>query len=166
MLTMSKNIINQTTDTIYGVGSVVKKFEAEHPDETVIMAAATKAQKMDSESTVRMGVGWAFSRRGTLILTETAFYCRDWVIPIDKLKYAEIAQITSVFGAKAAVIKLADNTGYHYQFGLNDADAWLNQNIVSFKQQEVSQYYRIYIWAARLVLIAFAIYWIFNLVNG
>jgi hypothetical protein len=167
---MSKHPLNSVSDTIFLdslqlVSPQVKKFKSEHPDETVIMAAATKARKMNSEHGISVGIGWAFARRGALILTEEAFYCGNWVIPISKLKYAEIATIPSILGYKGLLMKLADNNGNHFQFSLNNADLWLSQDIVSFKRTEPSKYYSLYIWGVRLALMVFFIYSLSQFVN-
>ena len=162
---MGKKIIDSASNIMYLVKPQVEKFKAEHPDETVIIAAASKARKMNNESGIGLGLGWATSRRAALILTENAFYCRDWVIPISKLKYAEIVSIPSIFGYTALVMKLADNEGNHYQFGLNNANLWLSQNVVSFKRTEPNKYYSWYILAARIFLLLAFIFWLIQLVN-
>src|SRR5690606_26079041 len=91
-------------------------------------------------------------------LTERAFYCGDWEIPINKLKYAEYVAIPSVFGMKSIVIKIADNDGNHYQFSVKDIDEWRQQEVVKFKKGELVSWFPIYIWATRLLLLVLLIY--------
>lgn len=159
-----KDSINQVSDTVYRVQATEDKFKLEHPDETIVIATATKARRTADEKTVSAGLGWATARRGSLILTERAFYCGNWEIPLDKLKYAEYVVIPTISGIKSIVIKIADNDGNHYQFGVSNMDKWFQQDIVKFKKGELVSWYPYYIWGVRIFVISLLIYYLYLLI--
>jgi len=124
---MLAKVLKLIADWSYLTPLTMNKFRNQYPDETIYAYGATKARKTDAEEAVS-GTSWAFSRRSTLILTNERLKCGDWDIPIAKIKYAG----ASYFGS-AIILKIADASGNHYQFGLQKDDAWLHQPILPIK---------------------------------
>jgi hypothetical protein len=164
-VSMTNNWVDKTRDKLYGISSGIEEFKSKHPDEDVIVASGTTGRKMNEEENFSLSLSWLSSRRAALILSKTALYCQDWVIPLDKLKYAEITILPTVFTAKVLIIKVADSSGNHYQFGVNDVEDWLAQDVISFKRQKVSLAYSIYNWSLRFLLIGTVILWLSIILN-
>lgn len=153
-----KNILGRASDTMLNVQGTVDRIKKEYPDEIIIVGAATKARRTDDENNIGPGLGWATARRAALVLTDRAFYCGNWIMPLDKLKYTEYTHAPSIFGFKSIVMKIADNDGNHYQFGVNDMKHWLQQDVVKFKQTEPVAWYITYVWIVRIALLSLIIF--------
>ena len=122
-------------NAMYNVGGAVRRFMEQHPDEQILAAGASKARRMPEEKEVAYGAGWIVARRAPVILSDQRLMCGDWDILLAKIKYAEMMTLSGLF-SKSLVIKVADDSGNHYQFGVQYDPAWLEQNALSFKQVE------------------------------
>ncbi|MAU10125.1 MAG: hypothetical protein CL607_09910 [Anaerolineaceae bacterium] len=151
---MAKDFLLGLTNAIYNVGGAVRRFVEHHPDEQLLAAGAAKARRMSEEQDVMYGVGWMVARRAPVILSDHRLKCGDWDIPLAKIKYAEIMTIRS-FISKGFVIKVADDTGNHYQFGVPYDTAWLEQDVLSFKQVESSMSYSLVSIGLRVVVFGY-----------
>lgn len=153
---MINKILKIISDVFYLVPLALYRFRKSYPNEIIHAYGATKAHRTDSEQEIS-GSGWAFSRRGTLILTDERLLCGDWVIPVDKVKYAE----ATYFGA-AIILKVADNSGNHYQFGLQKDPAWIEQPVIPIKITDEPVKYSIYVKILRYVVYAWLLFAAFN----
>lgn len=158
---MLAKILKAIADWSYLSPITLNRFRKQHPDETIYVYGATKAHRTDSEKAVS-GTNWAFSRRSTLILTDERLKCGDWDIPIAKIKYAE----ASYFGS-AIILKVADSSGNHYQFGLQKDDAWLKQSVIPVKlNDEPIKYSKTFSVLRVIIYTGFAIWLIASFMNA
>lgn len=157
---MLKQIIKTVSDWTYLVPLAMHNFCKNNPDEAIHAYGAVKAMRSDNEERIS-GLGWGFARRGTLILTEKRMVCGNWEIPLDKVKYAEAVMFSSAF-----ILKVADSSGHHYQFGLQDNPMWFNQSVLSIKVTDEPIKYGAIVKVARVILyVGLAIWLASNLID-
>jgi hypothetical protein len=125
---MATSIFFTLTNLIYLVPLTVRNFQAAHPDETVLIAAAAKARRTHDEQPVQYDPSWITARRAAVILTDKRLVCGDWDIPLDKIVYAEMV----VFGS-GILLKIGDDAKGHYQFGMQWTSAWQEQHVLKIK---------------------------------
>lgn len=155
---MFAKFLKVISDWSYLVPLTMRKFRKSNPDEAIHAYGAVKAMRSDDEEGIS-GIGWGFARCGTLILTEKRLVCGDWEIPLDKVKYAEAVMLGSGF-----VLKIADSSGSHYQFGLQKDPMWLNQSVLSVKISDEPIKYGAIIKVARVILYAGLAIWLASMV--
>jgi hypothetical protein len=128
---MANGILFTITNLIYLVPLIVQNFKAAHPDETVLIAAASKAQRNHDEQPVQYGAGWVTARRAPVILTDKRLVCGDWDVPLEKVIYAEMVTYGS-----GVILKIGDTDKFHYQFGMQWTSAWQEQGVLKIKPSE------------------------------
>ncbi|GAB5492980.1 MAG: hypothetical protein Phog2KO_31950 [Phototrophicaceae bacterium] len=127
---MNHRAMKVIADWFYLTPIALNKFQKNNPDETIHAYGATKGQLHDSEQPLA-AYGWRSARRNTLILTDKRLICGDWEIQLNKVKYAEAV----MFGS-AIILKVADSSGSHYQFALQEAPMWFKQTVLPIKMSE------------------------------
>lgn len=143
------SFVGRITNWIYLTPLHRRRFQARHPDETVIIASATKGRITPRKTAeVRYEAGWITSRRGTLILTDRRLVLDDWSIPLEQIHHAEMVQ----FGT-GLVLKLSTDT-QHYQFGLQSDQAWYEQQALAFSVVEQPVAYSRFSIILRIIVLA------------
>lgn len=139
----------------------IKSFKKNNPNTKIVAYGATKARLLKNDEEIKYGLGWIFSRRGTLILTEDKLICNDWQILISDIKKASILKFQGFF-SKGLVLKIKTKDNKNYHFGLIDDPVWENQNVLLF---EIDTQKIKYSWFSILVRILLLI-WLINFIIG
>lgn len=157
-------IIRKFTNLLYFVPLKLRQFRSEHPDERVIVAGGSKARKLDGDQEIERGLGWVFAKRATLILSDRAIICGSWTIPLSSIDDATLLRTSGMF-SEAFVLKVATNSGEHYQFGLPYDPRWEEQNVLEANVDETEIAYSMFSLAIRILLVAFIVWQMVELVG-
>jgi hypothetical protein len=122
----SRRLVN----LFYLVPFAVKRFKRRETDSQVLIADATKAQKLEEDIGVKRGLGWVLSRRGVLILTSKKLLCGSWEIPLSTVSKATLIHTRTLLLIKGLVLKVSTVDGQCYQFGLQYNPAWERQTVL------------------------------------
>ena len=115
------NVIGSATDLLYGVGGARSRFELLNPEEPVLLSAACKARHSVGSN---LGNGWAFSRRGALLVTDRRLVCGDWELPFLEVEQLTYNPFHGVF-SEGVVLTARMQDGKSYQFGLGKSEEWV-----------------------------------------
>lgn len=133
----SGGIVKGLADTLYGTPGKVESYKRKNPTKFILASGATKARKFDSGQPVNyQGLGWIFSRKGTLILTGEQLVCGDWQIPLSSIKEVSAMTINYIF-SKGLILEIATYETDTYVFGLVYDAAWLKQKVLPIKVKPV-----------------------------
>lgn len=150
---MLNSILRIFTDIIYLVPFKIRNFKKNNPDIQVLVAGATKARKMKSDSTPEYEQGWATARRSILLLATNGFHCGDWFIPLANVKDVKLHRITG-----GLLLKVSTNDDSFYQFGLQVNPAWEKQTVLPMRAEQIALKFSSFSIILRIILIAFFIW--------
>jgi hypothetical protein len=153
------NILKRMMDFIYGTARVRRKYLAEHPDETVLAADASKGIMTKGDKDIRRGAGWVTSQRAVILLSDKRIKCGQWDIPLDHITSSELIKINTTFGP-GQVLKLSTKDQHHFQFGMQMNSEWTEQTVLPLTLAEGKLKYSLFSIAVRLFLLGYLIYWI------
>lgn len=160
-MTFFYGLLDWITNWLYGVPGKVARFERDNPDETVLAQGAVKAKRSADNQPVQYEPEWILARRGALILTDQRLVCDDWSISLERVKYAEAV----TFGS-GMVLKVADDTGTHYQFGLNRSAEWLEQTVLPLKRTDEAVTMSLFSLVLRVAIVVVPVIWLLQRLSG
>jgi hypothetical protein len=137
---MLKKLWTNYVNLIYGIPWTLRLFQKKYPNSKIIASGATKGRIFKNETDVTFGLGWVFSRGGTLILTEETLVYSEWInpikwiIPLNNIQKAILLKIRGVFSfSKGLVLVINTKDNKHYQFGLYYHPIWENQQVLQYE---------------------------------
>jgi hypothetical protein len=137
---------------LYLAPFAVMRFKRREPNSSIVIADATKAQKLYEDTEAVYGTNWAFSRRGVLILTEDELVCGSWEIPLSTVSKATLVHIKT-FITNSGVLKVSTLDGQHYQFGIPFSPPWEQQAVLKLDHENIDPKYAAISVAARLIVV-------------
>lgn len=152
-------ILKKITDFIYRTNSVRRKISANHPDESVLAANASKGIMTKENNDIKRGFDWATSQRAVLLLTNKRLICGEWDIPLEIIETAELVKIHTSFGT-GQVLKLTTNDQDNFQFGMQLNKEWTEQTALPLTLEKGKLKHSLYSIIVRLILVGYIIYWI------
>ena len=153
------DIFKKIMDFIYGTGRVSRKYSTEHPDETVLVADASKGIMTKGDKDIKRGIDWVTSQRAVVLLTDKRIKCGQWDILLNNIANAKLTRINTTFG-HGQVLKIETNDQGNFQFGMQMNREWTEQTTLPLTLEKGKLKYSLLSIIIRLVLIGYLIYWI------
>ena len=148
-------------DLIYGTSRVRKKFKLDNPNEEVLAADASKGIVTETNQDIQRGLDWATSQRAVVLLTDKKIACGKWTVPLETISSAQLIKINSMFGS-GQVLKIQTVDGLNYQSGMQLNSEWTNQQVPPLILEKGQVKHSFFSIIARLILVGFIIYWIYE----
>ncbi|HMQ11564.1 MAG TPA: hypothetical protein PKB05_09650 [Oligoflexia bacterium] len=138
-----------------------RKIQSRYPQDTIVAINAAKAIKSEQSMQVQRGMQWINSRRAVVCLTNKRIICKDWEIPLESIKNAEM-MIFKSFLSQGQVLKIETFAGMHYQFGMQHQPAWLKQTVFNIEVVPCELKMSKFSWLVRAVLMLYLGYVLFK----
>ena len=158
---MMDSLLKSLVDLIYGTRQVKKRYELEHPDETVLAADACKGIVNNSDRELEWGLDWVGAQRAVILLSDQKIVCGGWTIMLDDVESAQLIRINSLLGG-AQVLKIQTKDDRYYQFGMQINPDWTRQTALVLQAEKGQLKYSTYSVLVRLLLIGYLLYWIYD----
>ena len=158
---MINQLLKNLVDLLYGTQRVKKRYELEHPDETVLAADACKGIVNNSDRVLERGLDWVGALRAVILLSDQKIICGRWTIMLDDIETAQLIKINSLFGG-AQVLKIQTKDDRYYQFGMQINPDWTRQTALVLQVEKGQLKYSTYSILVRLLLIGYLLYWIYD----
>lgn len=158
---MINQILKGLVDVIYGTGRVRRKYQNEHPTETVLAADASKGIVTTGNQDIQRGLDWITSQRAVVLLSDKKIVCGNWTIPLDSIQTVQLIEVNSLLGG-GQVLKIQTKDGANYQFGMQRNPEWTNQQTLSLTQEKGQVKNSTFSIIVRIILIAYLIYWVYE----
>lgn len=158
---MINQLLKGLVDLIYGTQRTRRKFERDHPGETVLAADACKGIITENSQSIERGFDWVTSQRAILMLTDKRIVCGKWTIPLDTVSAVQLFKITTMFGA-GYVLNVQTIDDINYQFGMQVNPEWTDQERLSLIAEKAKLKHSFFSIALRLVLFGYVIYWFYE----
>ncbi len=111
------NLIRLLSNLIYFSFLTKKRYQKEHPDETVVLCDASKAVKLPVDKEPEYGREWVTSRRCSFLLSNKAIKAGNWTILLQDIAKTELIKFNYMYG-KGMVLKVSTLNNENYQFGM------------------------------------------------
>ena len=111
---------------------------------------------------LRYSPAWVTARRGVLKVYPDRLVCGDWTIPVAEIREAVLSSFRSAFGIPGYVLRV-DTDSKTYHFGLNGGRYWKGELPFPVRREKVKLRYSAFSIAARCLLIAMIIYYIYSI---
>jgi len=152
-------MLKKITDFIYRTGRARRKHSAEHPDEQVVAADASKGIMTQGDGDIERGLDWVTSQRAVVLLSNKRIKCGQWDIPLENIVNAQLVKINTTFGP-GQVLKISTKDQDNFQFGMQMNQEWTNQSFLPLTLEKGKLKFSLYSIVVRLVLLGFIIYWL------
>ncbi len=160
---MSKFMLKELVDLIYGTKRAICKFERENPDERVLAADGSKGIVTEGDQEIRRGANWVVSQRAVVLLTDKRIICGKWTIPLDTIASAQMIRFKSTF-SRGQVLKIQTEDGKNYQFGMQYNPEWAQQQVLPLAYEDSRMKYSTFSVIVRIIAFASLILWLFELI--
>jgi hypothetical protein len=158
---MVNKLLKGLVDFIYGTKRTVKKYQLNHPTETVVASDASKGIITSSDKQIERGLDWVTSQRAVVLLTDKNLVCGQWTIPLNEITSTKLIKINSLFGGGQVLsVQTADNR--NFQFGMQVNSEWTNQQVLPLTAENGKVKNSPFSIALRLFLIGYLIYIIYE----
>ena len=158
---MINPLLKNLVDLLYGTYRVKKRYELEHPDETVLAADACKGIVNSSDRELERGLDWVGAQRAVILLSDEKIVCGRWTIMLDDIETAQLIKINSLFGG-AQVLKIQTKDDRYYQFGMQTNPDWTRQTALVLLVEKGQLKYSTFSIVVRLLLIGYLLYWVYD----
>lgn len=158
---MINPLLKSLVDLIYGTHQVKKRYELEHPNETVLAADACKGIVNNSDRELERGLDWVGAQRAVILLSDQKIICGRWTIMLDNIESAQLIKINDLISS-AQVLKIQTKDGRYYQFGMQINPDWTRQTALVLQVEKGRLKYSTFSIVVRLLLIGYLLYWIYN----
>lgn len=157
---MINKILKELVDLIYGTKRVVKRYQLNHPAETVFAADASKGIITSANKQVERGLDWITSQRAVVLLTNQKLVCGQWTIPLNEIISAKLIMVKSLFGG--GQVLSVQTVGRSLQFGMQINPEWANQKVLPLTIENGKVKNSSFSIVLRLFLIGYLIYVIYE----
>lgn len=162
---MINRLLKLLVDLIYRTNQVKENYQNKNPNETVLVADASKGILTKSNQNVAHGINWVTSQRAVIILTDTKIICGKWTIPLNTISSAELLKFNSLFGG-GQVLKIQTIDNQNYQFGMQFNPEWTKQHRLALTLEKGKIKHSIFSIIVRIIAIGLLFYWISELFNN
>jgi len=128
------------------------------PHASPLYTCLTKVTRAEGNQ-LKYGPNWILARRARLKLFEGHLICGDWNIPYSAINKAVLYSIRSTFFIPGYVLKL-ETSEKTYHFGLNCGTFWKGDLPFPVERKRGKLKYSIFSIIARIIVIAYLIYWL------
>jgi hypothetical protein len=145
-------------DFFFRTNAKRKKFETLE-NEKVLAADGSKGIMTKENKEITRGADWIISQRAVIFLTNKRIVCGKWNIPIEKISRATLVKIKSIFGG-GQVLKIDTIDNESYQFGMQNNNEWINQNVLNITVEDGNVKTSLFSWLLRIIVFGYLIYWL------
>lgn len=158
---MINPLLKSLVDLIYGTQQVKKRYELDHPNETVMAADACKGIVNNSDRELERGLDWVGAQRAVILLSDQKIICGRWTIMLNDVEKAQLIKINDLISS-AQVLKIQTKDNRYYQFGMQINPEWTRQTALVLQVEKGRLKYSTFSIVVRLLLIGYLFYWIYN----
>lgn len=153
-------MLNQMMATLvnffYRTTTLKKKYEEKHPNETVLVATASKGIVTTLEQSIQHGVSWLKAQRAVFMLTTEKIVCGKWCILLEDIERAELLKIRG-----GQVLKITTKDQQHYQFGMQHNQQIENQKHMPLIIKKGKVGYSFFSIVIRVILVLQILYFLY-----
>ncbi|AOW10734.1 hypothetical protein [Flavobacterium gilvum] len=158
---MTHKLLKGLVDLIYRTEKVRQKYQNENPNETVLVADASKGIVTTSNQDIMNGLNWVTSQRAVILLTDKKIICGKWTIGLDTISAVQLIKFNSLLGS-GQVLKIQTTDDKNYQFGMQFNPEWTNQQRLPLILEKGKVKHSAFSTAVRLIAIVLLIYWLYE----